>query len=59
MITNDTIAKIENLSRDIRFCYPGDILENLGFSGNNQADTNSIRRTKDFNVYINEYLWGL
>lgn len=25
-------AKIENLSRDIRFCYPGDILENLGFS---------------------------
>lgn len=52
-------AKIENLSRDIRFCYPSDILENLGFSGNNQADTNSIRRTKDFNVYINEYLRGL
>lgn len=39
-------AKIENLSRDIRFYYPGDILENLGFSGNNQADTNSIRTTK-------------
>lgn len=63
MITNDTIVilmpKLRISVRDIRFCYPGDILENLGFSVNNQADTNSIRRTKDFIVYINEYLRGL
>lgn len=36
MITNDTIVilmpKLRISVRDIRFCYPGDILENLVFS---------------------------
>lgn len=63
MITNDTIVilmpKLRISVEILDFVIQVIFLKIWIFSVNNQADTNSIRRTKDFNVYINEYLRGL
>lgn len=62
MITNDTIVILMpklRISVEILDFVIQVIFLKIWVFCNNQADTNSIRRTKDFNVYINEYLRGL